>query len=130
MKYLFLALFVLTPLLTPAVSFAQSNTDLIICNKEKPVNGQFTDPCTFAHFIQLAQNFINFIVYLAIPIAGVVVAWAGWTILSAGDNAGQRQKAKDMLSKVVIGLCFILAAWLIIKTILVALVGDDYSLLG
>ena len=132
MKRFFFPLLTFLFLIAPVFALAQDlpeNTNLILCNTEL-VNGKFTDPCTFTHFIQLAQNLINFIVYLAIPISAIVFAWAGWTILSAGDNAGQRQKAKDMFSKVVIGLFFILAAWLIIRTILAALVGDDYSLLG
>lgn len=121
---------ILTILLSPfVISAAESN--LIFCNTGTPnAQGEFSDPCGWKEFVSLAQRFINYLILLIIPLATVTFAWAGFTILTAGGNAGQVQKGKEMFTKVAIGVAWTLAAWLVINTILNALVGDGYSLLG
>lgn len=121
---------ILTILMSPfMLSAAESN--LIFCNTGTPnAQGEFSDPCGWREFVSLGQRFINYLILLIIPLATVTFAWAGFTILTAGGNAGQVQKGKEMFSKVAIGIAWALAAWLVINTILNALVGDGYSLLG
>lgn len=130
LKYALLQMIVLTVLISPlALSAAESN--LIFCNTGTPnAQGEFSDPCGWREFVNLGQRFINYLILLIIPLATVTFAWAGFTILTAGGNAGQVQKGKEMFSKVAIGIAWALAAWLVINTILNALVGDGYSLLG
>lgn len=120
---------VLAVLISPLVISAADN-DLVFCNTGTPnAQGEFDKPCGWREFVDLGQRFINFLIILIIPLATVTFAYAGFTILTAGGNAGQVQKGKEMFTKVATGIAWALAAWLIINTILNALVGDGYSLL-
>ncbi len=88
------------------------------------------DECGFANFISLLQDAISFLIVLAIPISAIVFAYGGFEIMTSGDNAGKRTKAKRMMMKVAIGLVVMLAAGLIVNTILSGLgVGDEYKLI-
>jgi hypothetical protein len=133
-RVVILALLLMTPSLFGGFLLAQDppssempeETKVILCNT-KLVDGQFTDPCNFEHFVELGRRIINLAIYLAIPLAALSFAWAGFTILTAGGNMGQRDKGKKIFTKVAIGLFWVLAAWLVINTILSALLKDGYS---
>jgi hypothetical protein len=136
-RILILSLLMIAPSIFGGVLLAQDDsssgmpeeTDLIICNKELGTDGKFTNPCDFNDFVDLGKRVINFMIYLAVPLAALTFAYSGFTILTAGGNTGQRDKGKKMFGKVAMGLFWILAAWLIINTILNALLKDGYSLL-
>jgi len=114
-------------LISPIFVFAQPS--LIICNEES--GSSFTNECGWDDLVQLAQNFIDFLIYLAIPLAALSFSYAGFLIMTAGGNQGQRDKGKDVFVKVAKGLIFMLVAWLIVDLILTALLSDDsYSLLN
>jgi len=84
------------------------------------------DNCTLAHILVLISNVINFILKgIAVPLAAIAFAYAGWLYLTAGGNPGQIQKAHDIFKGVAIGLFIALAAWLIINAILEVLVKDE-----
>lgn len=120
-KTLFIHTLVILILVIPLFSFAQ-NTNLIVC--EGP------DNCTFDKLIELGVNFINFLIYLAIPLSAISFVWAGAILLTSGGKESARDKAKTIMTKTGIGLIIVLAAWLIVKTVLLALLQDpDYSLL-
>ncbi len=76
--------------------------------------------CTCGDLVQLAQNILNTGIYFAVFMSAVLFAWAGWQMLSgktAGDS-GKIEKAKDVLWNVMIGLVIILAAWLLVDTVM------------
>lgn len=54
---------------------------------------------------------------ISFPVAAGVLAWAGFIMMTSGDNAGKRSEAKKMILKVFIGFAFILSAWIIVGTI-------------
>lgn len=71
--------------------------------------------CSFNDFVRLIQNVINFLLAIAIPIFAIIFMWAGFLMVSARDNAGQREKAKGMMWNGFIGFALALAAYLIIN---------------
>ena len=76
--------------------------------------------CDFKAFMTLINKVINFIfVYMALPIAAIMFAFAGFLMVSSGGSTESRTKAKSIFTNAVIGLVLAAAAWLIIKTILV-----------
>ncbi len=78
--------------------------------------------CQFQHFLILAKNVINFLLFtIAVPIAAISFAWAGWLYLSAAGNESKVQEAHRIFGYVVLGLCIALAAWLIVNAIIVGL---------
>lgn len=77
--------------------------------------------CNLVDAIQLIQNIIEYIFVLVLPIAAIVFAYAGFLLLSSGGNSSKRDAAKNAMVKLVIGVVIVMLAWLLVKTILVAL---------
>ncbi len=90
------------------------------------------DDCNFGSLVTLAQNIITFLLYASSAIAAACFFFAGYLYLTANGNSGQITRAHNIFKNVVIGLIIALSAWLIVSTILKALVPADvanYSLL-
>lgn len=81
--------------------------------------------CGFADIIQLIQNVIEYIFILILPISAIVFAYAGYKLLSSRGNSTQLTAAKTAITKVITGIVVIMLAWLIVKTILVALGASE-----
>lgn len=77
--------------------------------------------CTFDDVIRATQNIINQIIPLVLGFTVVVIAYAGFKYMISGDNPGERASANKMLRSVVIGIFFMMAAWLIVTLIARAL---------
>src|SRR3989338_2242834 len=107
-------------LLTPVLSLAQGLVP------ECPAGG-----CGWNEFMALINKVINFILfYMAVPIAAIMFAYAGFLLVTAGgEAAGARTKAKSIFTNAAIGLILAVAAWLIIKTIL-AILGYEGAWIG
>lgn len=98
-----------TPQTTPAV-IATSEITLV------------TNPCDFNFFMDLINNIINFILYfMAIPIAAIMFAYAGFDLVISGGEASKRTQAKNIFTNAVLGLILAAASWLIIKYVLMIL---------
>lgn len=75
--------------------------------------------CGCADLAIVAQNIINASIFVAVFLSAILFAWAGWKMISgksvgSGEAVGQ---AKEILWNVIIGLVVIIAAWLIVDTI-------------
>ncbi len=97
-------------LIIPVFSFAQG---LVPCDN-------VTTKCDFKALMTLINTVIDYIFkYLAVPIAAIMFAYAGFLLVTAGGEAASaRTKAKSIFTNAAIGLVIAAAAWLIIKTIL------------
>lgn len=85
------------------------------------------DPCEFSDLITLINNIINFLLfYLLMPLAAIMFAAAGFMIVTAGGDSGKISQAKEIFGSVLKGILIAFTAWLIVKTILLA-VGFDPS---
>ena len=101
------------------------------CNTELDNKGGYSNPCGFAMVITLINNLINFITLtIATPLFAIIIIYVGWLYLSSGGSSENVSKAKTILKNVVIGYVIILAAWLIVNTILSALGFTGDSFLG
>lgn len=74
--------------------------------------------CNWAGFIKTINNFIDFLFRLAVSLATISFAFAGFLYLTAGDDTGKTQRARDIFKKVIIGFIFMAVAWLLVKTLL------------
>lgn len=84
--------------------------------------------CTWDHLYVLVRNAINFMLfYLALPLAVISIAVAGWMFLISGFDESKRTAAKDILWNVVKGLAIALAAWLIVHFIVDVLVEPEVA---
>lgn len=83
-----------------------------------PCGGQGQDPCTWCHLMQLFKNVINFLMYIAFPLAAVMIVVGGIMIMTAGGSTERVAKGKEIVTAAVIGLLIALLSWLIIDTII------------
>lgn len=127
----------------PTLSFAQSG--LIPCGTEKKplamspdgktqTGGEIVNPCKFEHIFELINKVVNFALFqLALPIAAVMFAYAGFLMIFSGGESGKRTKAKGIFWNVALGLILAAAAWIIIHTILGIVgynTGDGFNWFG
>lgn len=80
-----------------------------------PCNGA---DCSLCDLATLAQNILNTAIYLAVFLSAGLFAWAGWQYLTAQGNSGKAGAARQTFWNVGVGLVIILAAWLIVDTIM------------
>ena len=72
----------------------------------------------FAQILQPLQTIYDLAKYAATVIAGLMMLFAGITYITSGSDPGKREKAKNMVMYVIIGLMVIWAAPFVVKLIL------------
>ena len=75
------------------------------------------DKETFDEILEPVMKVYNLIKYSATVIAVLVLLFAGLSYMTSGSNPGKREKAKNMVMYVVIGLMVIWVAPLIVNFI-------------
>ena len=105
----------------PHISYSAVTVSGLIseCANDKP------GECTFDDLVSAVRHIMNQLSALAIAFSVVVIAYAGFRYMRSGDNAGERTKANEMLRKVVIGIFFILTAWVLVTLITGTLLNKD-----
>ena len=95
----------------------QNNTGITYdCQNENPGQPK-PGECTFQDLIKAVQKVVKWGTIFALEFSVVVIAYAGFTYMTSGNNPGKRAEANTMLKKVLIGIGFILGAWLIVTLI-------------
>jgi hypothetical protein len=95
------------------------------CGVTQP-DGSINRECGYQDLLALVNSIINWIILISLPVAAGVFAWAGIKYMTTGVS-DQKSAAKAMLQKVFIGFVFILAAWIIVGTIIKALLNDSFQ---
>ncbi|HBB49761.1 TPA: hypothetical protein DEQ22_02930 [Candidatus Nomurabacteria bacterium] len=128
-KKLLIPALTLLILLTPVLSLAYTLGEPLVPDCDRSVAEQ----CTWGwnELLTLVNNIITFIlVYMAVPIAAIMFAYAGFLLVTAGGEvAGARTKAKGIFTNTLLGLVIAVAAWLIISTIL-SILGYNGAWIG
>ena len=103
--------------LIPVVAHGQP---LIVCNGPD---------CSVAQFVELVQKFINFVIFvLAVPVAAFIFGYGGVLLITARGDKSQVDKAKLAFRSAGVGLIIILAAWLIVYTIVETLIDPTFDI--
>ncbi len=91
-----------------------------VCNtKINPTTGTFDDACGFDYFMTMLNYIIDWAVkFLITPLFAILFVYAGFLYMGSADNAGNKNKAKNILRNSLFGYLLILCSWLIIDTIL------------
>jgi len=84
-----------------------------------------TDNCNYDKLVEMVQRAWKFVFIMIIPIAAIAFAYAGFLLMFQGSNPESRKKARGIFIKVFIGIAIVLAAFVIVKTILVTLGVDQ-----
>ena len=103
----------------PALLFAQAG----IPKKIVPCNGVDCKVCDLA---TLAQNLINTGIFIVIFLSALLFAYAGFLYLT-NEAIGEQQKAKKIFGNVAIGLIILLAAWLVVDTLMKSVLGGSFG---
>src|SRR6056297_3234500 len=72
----------------------------------------------FEQILAPLTTIYNLIKYAATVVAGLVMLFAGVTYISSGSDPGKREKAKNMVMYVIVGLLVIWAAPFVVDLIL------------
>ncbi len=107
-------IFVFILLLLPQLTFAQ-----IV-----PCDGVDT-PCNACSLVALGQNILNFLFAISAAIAALMFAFAGFKMVTAGGDPGKISEGKKIFTNVAIGFIILLAAWLIVDTVMKSFVKQD-----
>ena len=112
---------------------AGSGTDLAPVVSTKIRTGTGLIPCTgtdcqACHLAGLAQNIINWLVGISIPLAAAMFAYAGVIYFTAGQAGwlGKIDDAHKIFTSVGIGFLIVITAWLGIQTILKAVLAPGF----
>lgn len=82
--------------------------------------------CTVCDLAQLAQNIINTGIFVVIFLSAMLFAYAGFLYLT-NEAIGKQQEAKSIFQNVAIGLVILLAAWLVVDTLMKSVLGGSFG---
>ena len=77
--------------------------------------------------VKLAQNVLNFGIFIAVVLSAFLFAYAGWKLLTAGGNTEVYAQGKRVFGNVLIGLIIILAGWIVIDTLMKTFTGSGLT---
>jgi len=121
-------LLIFATLTMPLLSLAAES--LVQCGTQVDASGKVTNPCGFTDFLSLVNRVITFVLFdLALPIAAIMFAWAGFLMVTAGGSTERVGKAKRIFTNVAIGFIIAVIAFLVVRTIL-ALLGFKGDWIG
>ncbi len=89
-----------------------------------PCDGVNT-PCNFGSLATLVNNIINWFLGISVSVAAITCAVAGAKILFNPGNQSEIEAGKTMLWKTIQGMFIILLAWLVVHTVIAALVNPS-----
>ena len=129
---LYLLPFITIGLLVPDVAAAQGK-GFVTCD------GYFLNPggdCNFCHFVDMINLIIRWLIGILFVIFAIVMVVAGFKLVTSAGDVTARDRAKDMFVNAIIGIIIVFAAWLLIDTIMKAILnggslskmGDDFGM--
>lgn len=106
----------------PALVFAQE-TVLVPC-------GYGDNLCDTSDVADFVNGLIDYLIRILGVIAVIVFVVVGIQLVTSAGNESAWKAAKERFTNVVIGIVIILAAWLIVDTIMRALTGNGLDVWG
>jgi len=106
---------ILSILLFPTIAFGQDPGGLVTCSGPD---------CNFCTFVSLVDGLIAWLFGFLVLAAILILVVAGFKLVVSAGNPSAMTAAKGMISNVIIGFVIVMAAWLIVDTMLKALLRD------
>jgi len=127
----------LSLILVPTIVFAQTpdpqQFDSQIENGETAGSGLVPcsgTNCSACHLAELGNTLVGLLIGLVAIVFATLMVVAGFRLVTSGGNRSARDAAKNSLTNAVVGLLLILGAWLLVDTLMRALVGDGGEVTG
>lgn len=86
--------------------------------------------CSACDLVKLGNSIIKWLISIVSLLFAVIMIVAGFRLVTSGGNQSARDGAKSMFTNALIGFIIILAAWLLVDTLMRALLGDSGELRG
>ena len=80
--------------------------------------------CSACNVVYMANGIIKWLIGILCIIFAVLLAIAGVKLVTSGGNPGALDAAKSSFTNAIIGFIIVLAAWLVVDTIIRSLVGN------
>lgn len=80
--------------------------------------------CNFCTFIQMVDNIVDWLFMFLVLAAVLILVYAGFKLVVSAGNPSAMSAAKGYISNVIIGFVIVMAGWLIVDTLMKALVGS------
>lgn len=83
--------------------------------------------CQSCDIVKLGSNLFTWLVRIMATLCAIVIAIAGFKMVTAGGDSGAISEAREMITNVVIGFIILLSAWLIVDTIMKMFVDASFG---
>jgi hypothetical protein len=90
-----------------------------------PCGGEGEALCDACAATAMVNGLINWLFGILALLAVMVMMYAGVRLVTSQGNTSQWEEAKGMLTNLIIGFVIVLAAWLIVDTLMKMLLSDD-----
>ncbi len=118
-----ISLMIFSLILIPFAVFAVSSP-IVQCGTEKDASGNISNACTVCDLFTLVDRVVDFMLeVIAFPLAVIMFLYGGFMWITAGGDSGKITKGRKAIEYAVYGMIVAFAAWLIIDTILKALLS-------
>lgn len=81
--------------------------------------------CELCSVGALIQRIITFLLLVSGPLAAILFAYAGFLYFTSAGDSGKLEKGKKIFIDVIFGLVIALCAWLVVNTVLYALIDKS-----
>lgn len=122
---LVLALTIIGPFVMTGQRVAMAQEEVGPPDQLVPCTG-FED-CDYQKFLDLIGKVFRFLVMIAVPLATLGIGIGGVYMIFGSASESERTKGKEIFWDSIIGLVIVVAAWLIVRTILIGLGADVAS---
>lgn len=116
-----------TFLVFPTVTEAQSAPYVATDMGFVPCEGTM---CSACHFIELGNRIIDWLIGVLALLFAVIMIVSGFRLVTSGGNQSAKEGAKSSLTNALIGFLIVLAAWLVVDTVMRALLGGSGQING
>jgi hypothetical protein len=87
--------------------------------------------CSACHIVELINRLIKWLIGIVILLFAVLAVWAGFGLVTSGGNPSALSDAKSRFTNAFIGFLIVLAAWLLVDTLMRGIVsGTDGNIKG
>ena len=122
-------------LVTPVVIFADNHTDTdqaaddpVTVVDEADSGGLVTctgPDCDLCSFVSMIDGIIDWLIGIMVVVFAIITAYAGFLLVVSGGNVEARKKARTLITNSIVGIIIVLAAWILIDTLLRVLLPGD-----
>ena len=92
-------------------------------------DGSIASPCDFCAFMTMVNELIKWLFTILTLLAVMMMMYAGFKLVVSQGNSSAWGEAKGMLTNIIVGFVIVLAAWLIVDT-LMKMLADSSAGLG